>query len=234
MSDELIRTAVFPHDFRLTHEKIRHLLPLECFKCTAKASVDGSDHAGKFLPGIDPVAPVVQAEIPVHLLQVSVVALPHMADKHLLHVFAAGAEMLGFIIKLKADDAGIALHRLHQLPDDALREKAVGRMGDVHDLPCPIRPFSASVRHHHLRIGLRHPGRDGIGGRSHDHGNARLLTGVKHPRHMGKIKHALLGLLAAPGGFRDADHVDPRLLHHGDIRIQPVVRHVFVVVCRSV
>ena len=234
VGDELIRAAVFPHDLRLAQKKIRHLLPLERLKGAAKASVDGSDHAWKFLPGIDPVAPVIQAEIPVQPLQVAVITLSHVAHKHLLHVLAAGTEMLGFIVQLEADDAGIALHRLHQLSDDALREKAVGRMGDVHDLSCAIGPSAASVRHHHLRVGLRHPGRDGIGGRSHNHGNARLLTGLQHPCHMGKIKHALLRLLAAPGGFRDPDHVDSGLFHHGDIRIQPVIRHIFVVICRSV
>ena len=234
VGDELVRPAVFPHDLRLALKKIRHLLPLECLKGASEASIDGTDHARKFLPGIDPVAPVVQAEIPVQPLQIPVVAFSHVAHEHLLYVFTAGTEMLGLIVQLEADDAGIALHRLHQLPDNALRKKAVGRMGDVHDLPCAIGPSSASVRHHHFRIGLRHPGRDGIGWRSHNHGNARLLAGVQHPRHMGKIKHSFLRFFAAPGGFRNPDHIDSGLFHHGDVRIQPVIRHIFIVICRSV
>ena len=234
VGDELIGTAVFPDDLGLAAQKLCHLTALERFKRTAKASVDGAHHAGEFFPGVDPVAPVVQAEVPVQALQIPAIAFSHGSDEHLLHILAAGSEMFCLVVQLKADHAGIALHGLHQLPDNPLRIEAIGGMGDVHDLPGSVRALSALIRDHDLRIGLGHPCRNRVGRCAHDYMESLPLTGVQHPGHMGEIKYPVLRLLAAPGGFRDADHVQPRLLHHANVFVQPFIGHIFIIICRSV
>ena len=108
MGDKLFRPFILPDNLCLAFQEISNQLSLELLKLTAQAAVDGPRHTGEFLPGINPVAPVIQAEIMVKTSKVSLVFFPHMPNKHLLHIFTARTEMLCLIIKLKTNDALIA------------------------------------------------------------------------------------------------------------------------------
>ena len=234
MGDKLIFPFIFSYDLRLSFQEIRNKLSLEFFKLTAKASVNRTGYAGKFFPGIDAVAPVSKAEVMIEAFQISIIFFPDVSDKHLLYIFTAGTEMLGFVIQLKSDDTAVSLNRLHQSADDALREESIGWMGDIHDLPGAVRPSAASIRDHDLRVSFCHPGRYGIGGGSHNNVNAFFFTGIQNFGHIGKIENTFLRFFRTPCGFRDPDYVDSGLFHHTDVFVQPFIRHVFIIICCSI
>ena len=199
MGDKLVRPFILPDNLCLAFQEISNQLSLELLKLTAQAAVDGPRHTGEFLPGINPVAPVIQAEIMVKTLQIPLVFFPHIPHKHLLHILTTRTEMLCLIIQLKTDDTPVTRHSLHQPADNPFRKKTVGRVRDIHNLPGAIRPPAAPVRNHDLRIGLGHPCRNRIGRGAHDHIKPLPFAGIQNLCHMGKIKHSLLRLLRTPG-----------------------------------
>ena len=87
MSDKLILSAVFIYDRRLPAQKLLHLKPLELFKLRAQTSVNGSPDVREVLPGVDPVAPVIQTELRIQRIQIIMELIPQILYKFLLNVF---------------------------------------------------------------------------------------------------------------------------------------------------
>ena len=170
----------------------------------------------------------------IHRIQVILKLFPQILHKALLDIFSCRPVILCLIVQLKADHTAAVRRVLHQLPDYTFRVKQIDRIGNVHNLTRPINALSLFCRGKHLGIRLHHPGGHRIGGRSDDHGDSRLLHGVQHPLHMGKIKHPILRLTGAPGGFRDPHDIDPGRFHHLHIFFQPVHRKILLVICRPI
>ena len=59
---KLFRALVLPDDRRLPGEELGDQRPLELLKFRGEAAVDGAVDIGDVFPGVDPVAPVVEAE----------------------------------------------------------------------------------------------------------------------------------------------------------------------------
>ena len=134
VGDELVRPPVFVHDLPLPLEKFGDKLPLEGLIGGAVAAVDGAPDVGEILPAAQAVGPVGKAHGLVQRFHRAVLRLEPLFEER-LGPGRAGVIGLGLVVQLEADDAGIALHRLHQPPDDPLRVKAVARVGEVKILP---------------------------------------------------------------------------------------------------
>ena len=122
---------------------------------------------------------------------------------------------------------------LHQLADHTLRIKKIYRIGNVHDLSCTIDPCAFFRCSDHIRVSFHHPRRHCVRRRSDDHSDSGFLHGIHHTLHIRKVKHPILGLAGAPRRFRNTHRIDPGFFHHIYIFIKSVIRHVFVVVCRT-
>ena len=230
MSDELVLTEIWLHDLTLPHQEIRRQLPLEFCELRAKAGVDRPSDIRKIFPRIDPIAPVIKSEFRIEPIQISVKLLLQILHKGLLDVPSAGIVGLRLIIELHADHAGKSRALLHHLPDHPLRIKPVNRACDVHILAPPV-PFRSLVRDcEHIRIFSDQPGRHRVGGRPENDGNARPVHRFDHPRHMMKVKDAVLRLAGAPGALPDPHHIHAGLFHQPDVLLQPLTRHILVIV----
>ena len=234
LGHKLVFSAILPDDPCLPLQEAIHQGSLVFLKLCAQASVDRSPHIRKILPRVDPIAPVVQTKFMVHRIQVILKLLPQILHKALLDIFSCRSIVLCLIVQLKTDHTATVRRVLHQLPDYTFRVKQIDRIGNVHNLTRPIDALSLFRRGKHLGIRLHHPCRHRIGGRSDDHGDPRLLHGVQNPLHMGKIKHPILRLTGAPGGFRDPHNIDPGRLHHLHIFFQTVHRKILLVICRPI
>ena len=81
-----------------------------------------------------------------------------------------------------------------------------------------------------IRILSCQPGRNGVGGRSHDHIDSVSLRTPKHPVQTCKVIFPVSRLPGTPGRFRNADYVHPRLFHHAHILVHAGDWHIFIVV----
>ena len=230
VSDELVLTEIRLHDLTLPHQEIRRQLPLEFCELRAKAGVDRPSDIRKIFPRVDPIAPVIKSEFRIELIQISVELLLQILHKGLLDIPSAGIVGLRLIIELHANHAGKTCALPHHLPDHPLRIKPVNRACDVHILAPPV-PFRSLVRdREHIRIFPDQPCRHRIGGRPENDGNARPIHRFDHPRHMMKVKDAILRLAGAPGALPDPHHIHTGLFHQPDVLLQPLARHILVVI----
>ena len=234
MGNKLFFSAVFIYNIRLPAKKFVHQGSLEFLKFRAKASVDSSAHIREILPGVDPVAPIIQSEFVIQGIQIVMEFFPKIFHKLLLHIFARSSVVFRLIVQLKTDDAFPVGSAFHQFTDHTLRIKKIHRMGNVHNLARAINATAFHSGCKHIRMRLHHPGRNRISGCTDNHIDSRSLHGVHHSFHMEKIKHSRLGLTGTPCRLRNPDSVDSRFFHHFHIFVQAVIWHIFVVVCCSV
>ena len=76
-------------------------------------------------------------------MEISAEFVFHIIDKKSLDVLATRAVVLGFVVKLEADDALVVLDSLHKPSDDTLGIKKIVSVCDIHYLACTIRLFAA-------------------------------------------------------------------------------------------
>ena len=234
MCDKLVFPLIFPYKGCLPGQKFRHQAPLEFFKFTAQTAVDRPSHIGKILPGMQGIAPVIHAEFPVHGFHITLEFIFQVSNKCLLYASPCGPVIFCLIVDLIAYDTRSVLHMIHQFSYDTFTVKQIMAVGDIHDLSCPVDTPALFCHCHHIRMLFLHPGRNGIGWRAHDHVDTCLLHGIQNPVNVIKIKHSILGLQCAPGGFRNPHQIDPCLFHHCNIFFQSVIRHIFIIICHTV
>ena len=70
MGYKLVFSSIFIYNISLPAEEFVHQSSLEFLKFCAKASVDGSAHIWKILPGVDSIAPVIQAKFVIQGIQI--------------------------------------------------------------------------------------------------------------------------------------------------------------------
>ncbi|MNI34821.1 hypothetical protein D3C73_888210 [compost metagenome] len=233
LRDELPRLLILVHQCRLPGQKIRHQPALETGELRPETAVNGAHHRREVLPAVDPVAPVVQPETAVDLFQCSEF-LPHIFDEQQLYIVSGRLVMLGFIVCLVADHRRMLADPADQLADDPLRMEQIGGTGNIHYLTRAVFTRSLGRYGQDTRVLLHQPRGYGIGRCSDDHRDPRRMHRVQHPVNRGEVEHAVLRLMGTPGGFSNADCVDARRLHHGNIFIEPLARHIFVVIGHAV
>ncbi|MNC51693.1 hypothetical protein D3C75_1009940 [compost metagenome] len=121
-----------------------------------------------------------------------------------------------------------------QLADDPLRVEQIGGIGNIHNLTRSVFSRPLGRFRQDIRVLLHQPGGDCIGRGSDDYRDPRRMHRVQHADGGGEVEHAVLRLMGTPGGFGNADRIDARLLHHGNILVQPLARHIFVVIGNAV
>ena len=233
VGDELILPRILSHNRRLPREKLRDERPLEFLKFRRKAPVDRPAYIWHVLPCVHPVAPVVEPEGGIERVGRAEL-IPEIPDKHSLDVFACGAVVFGFVVDLEADDRRMLRHMANQLPDHPFAVEKIGGRGDVHDLSRAVgTPAGLGVRHD-LRVHFIKPGRDRIGRRADNNVDSRLMHLVQHPVDVAVVKDARTRLEGRPGRFGDPNEIDPGLLHHLDVLVQPLAGHIFIVISDAV
>jgi len=145
------------------------------------------------------------------------------------------AIIMGLIINLVSDNGGMRSKVLHHLTDNPLAIKQVTGIGDIHILPDSISLLRTIGPHsQNLRISFRQPGGNRISGRTQNHLNTGSVHLIENPVHPGKLEIALLRLEQRPGRFTHPNHIHPRLLHQPDILIEPLRRHILMIIGRPV
>ncbi len=234
VGNKLIFPFVLSDQSCLPSQEVRHQPSLKPLKFSSQTSVDGASHIREILPGVHRIAPVVQPELPVHLLHISMKLFLQINYKIPLHVFTGRAKMLGLIVNLIPYNRRMVLHMLHEPADHPLAVEKVSLIGDVHDLPGPVDPPASLSGHQNIRIPLCHPGGHSIGGRSHNHMYTGISHGIQHTVNMVKVKHTVLRLQSAPGGFRDSHQIHIGLFQHFHIFFQALKGHIFIIIRRTI
>ena len=219
VGDKLIFSLILLYNLCLPFQIFVYKASLKFFKLCPQASIDSSSHIREVFPGVNPVAPVVKAELPVHLVQVSLKLFSQIFDKFLLDVLPCRSIIFRLIIQLEPNDTFSVSRMLHQLPDHPLPIVPVNRMGDIHNLSGAINAPPLHGSSQHIRMRFHHPGRNRIGGRADDYVDLGFFHGIHHPLHMRKVKNPFLRLAGTPGGFRDSYRIDPGFFHHFHIFI---------------
>ena len=234
MGYKLVFSSIFIYNISLPAEEFVHQSSLEFLKFCAKASVDGSAHIWKILPGVDSIAPVIQAKFVIQGIQIIMEFFTNIFHKLLLHVFSSSSVIFRLIIQLETDDALSMCCELHQFSDYTLRIEKVHRMGNVHDLTGAVNASSSYCFSQYIRMCLHHPGRHSIGRCTDNHIDSCLFHGIHYSFHMGKIKYSWLRLAGAPGRLGNSNGIDSRFFHHFHIFIQAVIWHVLIIICCSI
>ena len=157
MSNKLILAQIFLHNASLPRQKFRYKTSLKLLKCTAKASIYSTSYTWKLLPAVNSVTPVIQSEIVIEPLNISLILLLNPRYKCLLYIFAARTKMLCLIVKLKSNNAGIVLYHFHQLANNTLAVETVSVMCYVHNLTRTVWTSPTLICHHDIRILFCHP-----------------------------------------------------------------------------
>ena len=233
LCDELILSSVFIDDGRLPCEILVYQRTAEFVKFRSQASIDRGAHVGEILPGADPVAPVIQSERAVHGVQIVMERLAQMFDESVLHIGAYVVVVFGLVVQLESDHTEAVCRDFHEFADDALRVEAEDRMRDVHDLSFSVELSSGYGVDQHVRMAFRHPGRDRVGRCSDDHLKSVCFRRVQNAQDMREIKDTGHRFIGTPGGLRNADSIDPRILHHLHIFLKTFTGHIFVVIGTS-
>ena len=179
------------------------------------------------------LAPVDEAPGLVHRLHGPELPLQPLLEAG-LHVRPRRAVGTRLVVDLPADDARVLRVALGDLPDDPLGVLPVDRVRDVHVLARAVelarRAHLAERHDHDLGVLRVEPGRDRVGGRAHHDLDPGRVHRVHDPVHPRELELALARLPARPGGLADAHDGDPGPLHQLDVLVEPLVRHVLVVV----
>ncbi len=229
MRDELALPRMIANQSRLPRKILGHQASLKLGEGRGDAGIDRAIHGWKVCPVIDPVAPVIEAELLVHGGEIGV-ALSHPLYKGGLHVGAARVVCLGLIVHLVADDRGMIFDMVDQGDDDLLRSLPKRRIRNVHVLAAAVFGRSLGSDDENLRMLPCQPRGDRIGRRSHDDLDAGLVHGGEHAIYVAKVEDAWLRFQRAPGRLGDAHNGDPGGLHHAHVFIQTVCRGVLLVV----
>ena len=229
---ELSFAAVLVHDRSLPHKELRCQFPLKIFELRSEGPVDRPPHVRQIVPVCHSIAPVGEAEFPVHGLRGSEKIL-QIGLKKSLDMFSGCSVMLGLVVQLIADDAVIVPGHFTEFPDHPFRMHTVGRVHDVHDLASAVSLPSVFIREEDLRILLHQPGRHRVGRRADDDIHAHPITQFQRFNQNREIEFPVARLPCAPGRLRDPDHVDARVLHHLKVFLCPFIRHIFRIVRRS-
>ena len=118
--DELVLPLVLPHHGGLPAEEIRHQLPAVAVELRRERPVDRASHVRKILPAVHPVAPVVESESRIHLLDVAVELLLQPGNEPLLHMPARNPVIFRLVVDLEPDHAFSVRGHLQELPDHAV------------------------------------------------------------------------------------------------------------------
>jgi len=127
LGDELVRAFVLIDDFGLPSEEIccfplRVALPLQF-----PAGIDDSVARGKFVPVVEPLAPIIQAPHLIQFVYGSEFGF-QMFLKTGLDIRIGSTGRGSFIVDLVANDRRIVLVVFQNFPDDALAVKTIGRV----------------------------------------------------------------------------------------------------------
>ena len=104
VSNKLVFSAVFIYDICLPAKEFIYQCSLEFLELCAKTSIDGSSHIREIFPCIDAVAPVVQAKLMIHCIQIIVEFLSEIFYKLLLNIFSGSSVIFCFVIYLETND----------------------------------------------------------------------------------------------------------------------------------
>ena len=142
MGYKLVFSSIFIYNISLPAEEFVHQSSLEFLKFCAKASVDGSAHIWKILPGVDSIAPVIQAKFVIQGIQIIMEFFTNIFHKLLLHVFSSSSVIFRLIIQLETDDALSMCCALQQFSDYTFRIEKIYGMGNIHDLTGTVNTSS--------------------------------------------------------------------------------------------
>ncbi len=195
---------------------------------------------GQVLPGVNVLAPVV--EEPSLAQRFGRAELLFKVVSEADEDIAIGGVVAGcFVVELPADDGGVVLVVGHDVADETLGIKTIGRRVGVHILAHAVGALHAGTAEHatgqaigqDLRMLVGHPGGNGVGRCSKNHLDAGLSHRVDDAIHPRVIKLTVGRLPEAPGGFAHANDVDAGGFHQGYILVEAgglISGHVFVVV----
>ncbi len=161
--------------------------------------------------------------------------LLQVPDESRLNGGAGRAVGGGFVIDLITDDGRIVAVMGGDGANHAFGVAQKIGIGDVHILADAIGgSLSIKAGDQNFRMFFEHPRRDGISGRAHDYADVGAGEAFEDTIHPGKFETAVFWLPEAPGGFSDADDVNPGLLHQGDVSFEAILGHVFFVEGRAI
>ncbi len=117
-----------------------------------QATINRPIHRWKIFPRINTIAPVIQSEFIVKRFQIIVKCPLNHLNKSLLDILTGGSVIFSFIVNLIADDRWMSGHMPNHFLNDALGVFQKHRVGNIKNLPSPIRFPLAINLHHDLRI----------------------------------------------------------------------------------
>ena len=227
VGDELVLPFQLRHQFGLPFQEVRRQAAAVGLEGAGVAGAGGGGGVGQLLEGDGGVAPVVHPVGGVEGGDIRKAVFHPLAEAG-QHPLALHAVVFCLVVQLVADDVGISRRPGHGLPDDLLRAAAVDGVGQI-----KILPRAEAVAVQNAGGELRQPAGNGIGGGAYDDPDVPRRRGLDHRCDMGKIIDAVGGLRHGPGGFADADGVDPRLLHQLHVLVHPAGGEIFLIVRRA-
>ena len=232
LRDELTRPVVTPYKVDLPGKVIRDEAALKRRESGIDARIDRAVCGREVFPVVDTVAPVIEPELVIELVEVGE-ARTDPADEGRLHVRPTRVVIFSLVVNLIAYYRRVVLHVLDEGDDDPLRRLPKNWVGDVHILALAVKVLALRRDREHVRMLSREPGRDRVGRRANDYLDAGLVHRVKDAVDVGEVEDALLRFFRAPGRFCNAHDGDARLLHHAHVLVETVVGRIFVVIGRT-
>ena len=153
--------------------------------------------------------------------------------EHFLHLWRRCSVMFCFIVNLKSDHTRMLRRMFKQLTDYIFCTLPKHRMNNIHDLASSIFCSGITIKYHHFRTFLLQPGRNGIGRRPDHCIHPGFFYRCENFVNIRKIKCSFYRFQSTPCRFGNPNRIHPRLLHHNNILLQALIRHILRIICCS-
>jgi hypothetical protein len=235
---ELVGALELADDAGLPGQEVRGQLLLVPLPFQLVTGVDGAVPRRELVPVFEELAPVGEAPDLVQPRDAPELLLEVVQEAE-LDVPTRGSIGARLVVDLVPDHGRVVLEARDDPSNHAPRVMEIGRVRDVHVLARPIEALGSGADlaeggDEDLRMLSVQPGGDGVGGRAEGHLDVSLVHPFDDLLHPGELELPLPRLPAAPRRLADTDDGDPGLLHEPGVLLQPLVRHVLVVVGRTI